>query len=123
MVFKTNVEKAYKQDTSQFFKTFVRFTIAGLDNVNHSAERNRYEKHDFYIKHTPVQYHNDAYMSYVVKFYQEMIPRLSAATNEAVYTGVLKSSPTEVMKALGTEYTMINLRVVLHSGNEQTVFC
>ena len=109
--FKENVEKAYKLDTSLFFKTYVKFTIAGLDNVNHSAERNRYEKHDFYIKHTSVQYHNDAYMEYVIKFYQEMIPRLSAETNEAVYTGVLQSSPTEVMKALSTEYTMINLRI------------
>ncbi len=109
--FKENVQKAYTPDTSLFFKTYVRFTIAGLDNVNHAAERNRYEKHDFYIKHTPVQYHNDAYMQYVIKFYQELIPRLSAATNEDVYTGVLQSSPTEVMKALGTEYTMINLRI------------
>lgn len=109
--FKENVEKAYMPDTSQFLKTYVKFTIAGLDNVNHAAERNRYEKHDFYIKHTPVQYRNDAYMGYIIKFYQEIIPRLSAATNEEVYTGVLQSSPTEVMKALGTEYTMKNLRV------------
>lgn len=110
-IFKTNVEKAYKADTSLFFKTYVRFTIAGLDNVNNAAERNRYEKHDFYIKHTHVQYHNDAYMNYLINFYQEIIPRLYGETNQAVYDGVLQGSPSLVMKALSTEYTMINLRI------------
>lgn len=109
--FKTNVEKAYTSDTSYFFKTFVRFSIAGLDNVNHGAERNRYEKHDFYLKNTPVQYHNDAYMEYIADFYQQMIPRLSNKANEQVYIGVLKSSPTVVMKGLASEYTLVGLRM------------
>ena len=109
--FKTNVEKAYKDDTSEFLKTYIRFSIANLDNIEHGAARNRYEKHDFYIKHTPVYYENDAYMSYIGNFYQEMIPRLSETANQAVYMGVLRNSPTEIMNALGSEYTLINLRI------------
>lgn len=109
--FKTNVQKAYKQDTSTFFKTFVQFTIAGLDNIEHAAERNRYEKHDFYLKHTPIQYENDAYMAYVKNFYQKLMPRLTNQTNEAVYQGVLKESPGLILKALSKEYTLINLRI------------
>lgn len=109
--FKTNVEKAYKADTSEFLKTYIRFSIANLDNIEHGAARNRYEKHDFYIKHTPVYYQNDAYMSYIGNFYQEMIPRLSETANQAVYMGVLRNSPTEIMNALGSEYTLINLRI------------
>ena len=109
--FKTNVQKAYAPDTSQFLKTYVRFSIASLDNIEHGAARNRYEKHDFYIKQSNVAYRNDAYMEYISNFYQEMIPRLSGETNQAVYMGVLRSSPTEVMKALGKEYTLINLRI------------
>lgn len=109
--FKSNVEKAYKNDTSTYFKTHVRFTIAGLDNIQTNAERNRYEKHDFYIKHTPVQYNNEVYMSYISDFYQSMIPRLSNEANQAVYEGVLKSSPTVIMAALGSEYTLVNLRI------------
>lgn len=110
-LFKTNVEKAYKDDTSTYLKTFVRFSIASLDNIQTASQRNRYEKHDFYIKHTPVQYENDAYMEYISAFYQEMMPRLSNETNEKVYMGVLKSSPTLIMRALGTEYTLINMRI------------
>jgi len=109
--FKTNVEKAYKNDTSSFFKTYVRFSIAGLDNIQHAAARNRYEKHDFYIKHSPVEYKNDAYMLYIKDFYQNLMPRLSNEANEAVYEGILRSSPTVIMNALGSEYTLLNLRI------------
>ncbi len=109
--FKLNVENAYKADTNTFFKTFVKFSIASLDDIQQSAERNRYEKHDFYIKFSPVSYENDAYMEYILKFYENLAPRLSFETNNNVYLGVLKSSPTSVMKALGGEYTLLNLRI------------
>jgi len=109
--FKMNVEKAYKADTSKFFKTFVKFSIASLDDIQQSAHRNRYEKHDFYIKFSPVMYENDAYMEYIAKYYENLAPRLSFETNNNVYLGVLKSSPTLIMKALGGEYTLINLRI------------
>jgi hypothetical protein len=118
--FKEIVEKEYKlRDTSesnstepkQYFKTFVRFSIAASDNIQFAADRNRYEKHDFYIKFAPVSYRNDAYMNYITKFYDKMIPRLSMETNNRVYLGVLKSSPTLIMRALGAEYTLINMRI------------
>lgn len=109
--FKTNVEKAYKNDTSTYFKTYVKFSIAGLDNIQFAGERNRYEKHDFYIKFSPVAYSNDAYMEYIIGFYQNLMPRLSNETNQAVYEGILAESPTLVMRALGGEYTLINTRI------------
>lgn len=109
--FKIYVERAYKNDTSVFFLTYVRFTMAELDEIEFAGARNRYEKYDFYIKPSPVFYRNDAYMSYIKKHYQNMIPRLSNETNTLVYKGVLKSSPTMVMKALGTEYSLSNLRI------------
>jgi|GEM_PF-432041 len=118
--FKTVVEKFYHlsdtsnaglSDPQKYFNTFVRFSVASLDNIQHAAQRNRYEKHDFYLKHAPVAYRNDAYMGYMNSFYERMIPRLSAETNNRVYLGLLKSSPTLIMKALGTEYTLINMRI------------
>lgn len=109
--FKANVEKAYATDTNSFFKTFVKFSIASLDDIQQSAARNRYEKHDFYIKFSPVSYENDVYMEYISKFYANMAPRLSFETSNDVYLAVLKSSPTRLMKALGGEFTMINLKI------------
>lgn len=109
--FKIYVEKAYKNDSSIFFLTFVKFSIAELDDIQHSAARGRDEKYDHYIKPSPVFYENDAYMNYVKKYYKNLIPRLSTETNNLVYLAVLKSSPTLVMKALGKDYTLQNLRL------------
>ena len=113
--FKTNVEEHYTADSndfnSLFFRTFVRYSVAGLDNVNNAAQRNRYEKYDFYIKRNSIHYDNDAYMAYIAGFYQEMFPRLHAETNNEVYQAILQSSPTLMMKALRTEYTLENLRL------------
>lgn len=118
--FKTQVEEAYNlSDTTKkeisaldkYFLTFVKFSIATLDNVQFAAERNRYEKHDFYIKHNSVEYKNDAYMAYINAFYDKLFPRLSNETNNSVYLGLLKSSPTLIMRALGGEYTLKNMRI------------
>ncbi|MES2800032.1 MAG: hypothetical protein V4638_08445 [Bacteroidota bacterium] len=110
--FKEMVQKQYKSDTTDFFfKTFVRYNIASLDNIQNIAERNRYEKYDFYLKTYPVSYQNDAYMAYVNSFFEKMTPRLHEETNNKMYQAILKSSPTLVMKALGSEYTLSNLRL------------
>lgn len=110
-LFKTNVEKAYLKDTSKFFKTFVKFSIASLDDIQQVGARNRFEKHDFYLKFSPVSYENDAYMEYLKNYYKNFVSRLSMEVNNRVYLGVLNSSPTQIMKALGGEYTLINLRI------------
>jgi len=109
--FKTSVEEYYSKDTTIYLKTHIRFTFAGLDNIPNAAERNRYEKYDFYIRNTPVYYNSETYMTYIGDFYQKLIPRLSNETNQAVYEGVLHSSPTMIMKALSTEYTTSNIQV------------
>ncbi len=109
--FKTIAEKYYSSDPSTFLKAYIKFSVATLDNIQYAAERNRYEKHDFYLKNSPVFYRNDAYMEYFNAFYDRMIPRLEMETNNRVYLGVLKSSPTLIMRALGGELTLSNLRL------------
>ena len=119
--FKTLVEKKYnlndttikypKGSPENYMNVFVRYSFASMDNIQYAAERNRYEKHDFYIKHSPVEYQNDEYMAYINAFYEKMTPRLSMETNNRVYLGLLKSSPTMIMRALGAEYTLINMRL------------
>lgn len=104
--FKLNVENAYKDDTNRFFKTYVRFSIASLDDLQYTGSRNRYEKFDFYLHNFPVSYENEAYMLYIKTFYENFIPRLSMETNNRVYLGLLKSSPTLIMRALDDEYTL-----------------
>lgn len=110
-LFKSNAEKAYKNDTNTYFKTYVRFTFASMDEIQNVGSRNKYEKHDFYLKHTPVSYENDAYMMYMTKFYENLMQRLNLETSSKVNLAIEKSSPTLVMKALSGEYTLINLRI------------
>ena len=109
--FKTIAEKYYSNDPSVFLKAYIKFSVATLDNIQFAAERNRYEKYDCYLKNSPVFYRNDAYMDYLNAFYDRMIPRLEMETNNRVYLGILKSSPTLIMKALGGELTLSNLRL------------
>lgn len=110
--FRKNVEKAYKKDSlDSFFQTYVKFTMATLDNIPNAAQRNQYEKHDFYLKYSPVAYQNDAYMDFFNGFYKNIVPRLNGKANTAFYQAVIKSSPSLAMNALGGEYTLINRRI------------
>ena len=109
--FKTIAEQYYSKDPSVFLKTYIKYSVATLDDIQFAAERNRYEKYDFYLKNAPVFYRNDAYMEYMNAFYDRIIPRLELETNNRVYLGVLKSSPSLVMRALGGEVTLSNLRL------------
>lgn len=109
--FKEAAQKFYIKDTGKFIFDYVRFSIANVDNIQQAANRNRFEKHDFYIKHQPVRYRNDAYMEYFKNFYKGMMPTIPMEVNNRVYLGLLKNSPSLIMNALGKEYTLVNLRV------------
>jgi hypothetical protein len=116
--FKENAEKYYEKDSSLFLKTHVRFSIAALDDIQFAGARNRYEKFDFYIDNYPVSYSSDSYMSYINSFYSNLIPRLSKETNDKVYLGILKSSPTIIINALAKEYTLRPSLVKTSQGNK-----
>ncbi|MEX1191812.1 MAG: hypothetical protein WEA99_07535 [Brumimicrobium sp.] len=109
--FKLEVSNVYKDDTSRFFKTYVRFAIASLDNLAYTGSRNKYEKYDFYIKPETVWYQNDRYMEYILKYYDQYESQVSDKLNEAFYQGVVKSSPTIVINALGADYALNNIRL------------
>jgi hypothetical protein len=109
--FKVEVHNVYKDDTSTFFRKYVRFAIASLDNLSFSGGRNKYEKYDFYIKPETVWYQNDRYMEYILKYYENYAYELSDPLNESFYQGVIKSSPTIVINKLGADYALDNIRL------------
>lgn len=110
--FKDAAQKFYLKDTGKYIFDYVRFTIANsVDNIQQAGNRNRHEKHDFYIKHQTVRYKNDAYMDYFKNFYKGIMQTIPMEVNNRVYLGLLKSSPSLIMNALGKEYTLINLRI------------
>lgn len=105
--FKMDVEKYYKADTlDRYFNYHRKYTIAKLDDLRFMGARNQYEKFDFYIHNTPIYYQNEAYMQYIMHFYEKLLPRISSELNNQVYLGILKSSPTAIARALSKEYTL-----------------
>lgn len=109
--FKMDVAKAYKEDTSFFFKTYVRFSIAALDDIQFKGARNRFEKHDFYIKNYPFSYYNPAYMDYINGFYANVDDHLPMETTNKIYLSVLKSSPTLLINSVRDEPTLSSIRL------------
>lgn len=109
--FKMDVAKAYIKDTNFFFKTYVRFSIAGLDEIQFKGARNRFEKHDFYIKNYPFSYQNPVFMDYINSFYENIDDHLPMETTNKIYLAVLKSSPTLLINAIGDEPTLSSVRL------------
>lgn len=109
--FKLDVDHFYENDDDFFFRTYIKFYFAFLENVQYTAERSQYEKYDFFLDKYPVCYNNDIYMDYLKGFYRNMLPRLTYKVNESVYQGIVKASPSLIMRSLGKEYTLKNLRI------------
>lgn len=107
--FKADVEQYYKNDTTdRFFRMHVRYSLARIDNMRFMGSRNQYEKYDFYLKTTPVYYQSDAYMEYINVYYEKLLTHIDKNINNKIYLALLKSSPTLIMQAMGTEYTLKN---------------
>lgn len=110
-VFKKNVQSYYESDTSTFFKTYIRYSIAAIDDINFLGSRSHYEKFDFYLKDFPVTYDNEMYMKYFSVFYKNSIGRFPMSLNTKVYKSVIRSSPSSLLTAMGEEYSLKNIRV------------
>lgn len=109
--FKLNLAEGYQRDTSQFFKTYVKFSVASLDDLAFVGHRNKFEKFDFYLKPETVWYHNDRYMDYIDSYYKMYERQLSKSVNEKFYEAVIQSSPSLAMNALGGDYSLKNLKL------------
>jgi hypothetical protein len=109
--FKLNITKEYQSDTSQFFKIYVKFSVASLDDLAFVGHRNEYEKFDFYLKPETVWYQNDRYMGYIHHYYKMYEKQLSKNVNEKFYEAVIQSSPSLAMNALGGDYSLKNLKL------------
>lgn len=109
--FKINLTKQLEKETDSYFKTYVKYSIASLDNLAFVGQRNEYEKYDFYIKNDPVAYQNDRYMDYILHYYQLYETELSNEVGQELYKGIIKSSPSLIMNALGGDYALKNVRL------------
>ncbi len=105
------VDAYFFNDSSSYFKTYVLYSVAAMDNIQFKGGKTKYEKYAFYLHQFPVYYQNDVYMDYLSDYYEKSMDRLPKEVNNRVYLGLLKSSPTLIMKALDGEVTLSNLRI------------
>jgi hypothetical protein len=106
--FKTEVQKFYERDTSFFLKTYIKYSIASLDDINYVGYKNRYEKYEFYINNNPIIYNNELYMSYIELFYKKLLGRYPTELNTKIYKSILHSSPSMLSNTLSEDVTLKN---------------
>jgi hypothetical protein len=109
--FKTEIEQKIDKEIDLFFLTYIRFSLAQIDDLPFKGSRNRYEKYDFYIKPSNVWYNNDRYMEYIYQYYKGYYQQLSKKVNQLFYEGIIHSSPTMLMHALSGDYALHNLKL------------
>ena len=106
--FKRAVQKFYDTDTSLFLKTYIKYSIASLDDINYVGYKNRYEKYEFYINNNPISYSNELYMNYIDLFYKKLLGRYPTELNTKIYKSILHSSPSMLSKTLSEDVTLKN---------------
>lgn len=118
--FKSNVDTYYSKDTNLFLRTYVKYSIATLDDMQLSGSVNRFDKFNMYVNSQPVVYDCEPYMSYISSLYSNLIPRLPVEVNNRVYMGLLKNSPTLILNALANEYTLMPTTINTPNGPMKT---
>lgn len=108
---KIELENDIDEENNLFFLNYVRFSLAQIDDLPFKGSRNRYEKYDFYIKPSQVLYYNDRYMEYIYQYYKGYYHQLSKSVNKSFYEGIIRSSPTLLMRSLSGDYALENLRL------------
>ena len=109
--FKELLMEEYQTDTCAYFKTYVKFAVASIDNMAFVGSRNRYEKFDFYLKNEPLHYANDRYMEYVMNYFEKYHQLAGDRASKRFKQAVGLGSPSAVMQALSSDYALGNFRL------------
>lgn len=105
--FRDSISVSYDQDSSVFFKVFVRYTFATFDEMNQPKNRPAKAKFEFYLNNCPVFYENDVYMEYFNDFYDHIFSRLDFRTTDSVRAAINSGSVRRLMIALGNERMLV----------------
>lgn len=106
--FRREIQKHYEKDTNFFLKTYVKYSIASLDDINYVGYKNRYEKYEFYINNNPILYNSELYMNYIELFYKKILGRYPTELNTKIYKSILHSSPSMLSRALSEDVALKN---------------
>lgn len=109
--FENRVSETYQSDTNQFLKTYVKYRVASIEELNFVGARN--ERARFAVNLAPftVHYRSEEYMSYVRNFYKNFFESLAPELNNKVFKAILAGSPTRLINLLAKDYRVANVRL------------
>lgn len=111
--FKDEVERVYTNDTSLFFREFLRYSIGqSIDNLQYLGAPSGADKFDFYFKEQAILYHNDAYMTYFNGFFKKFLFQINGAKANDLYVNIARGDlqKTDSLLSLDRYLNDANLR-------------
>jgi hypothetical protein len=101
----------HQKDTSLFFRYFINFSFAEMDDLETVSAKTRQQKYAENLVKFPVYYSNEAYMNYFNLFYGNLTSFLSNSVKDKLYDAVAYRSPSLAMVALGEEPELKNIQI------------
>jgi len=107
--FKADVQKEYRNDTSEFFKSYIKYSLGkNVDNIHYFGAPSNESKFDFFIKNEKIQYHNPAYMEFVCDFYDSYIYRMAKNLRGPVMESIYTQNSQNMIRALSYDSLVPN---------------
>lgn len=99
--FKAEVQKAYANDTSIFFKEYVRYSMGKtVDNIYYFGAPSKQTKYDFFIKNSPILHENPSYMGYINDFYDQYLFQLNKYIRDPLIQSIYDNNAYNMVKAI-----------------------
>jgi len=107
--FKADVQKEYMNDTSEFFKSYIKYTLGKIiDNLHYFGSPSNETKFDFFIKNEEIRYHNPAYMDFVSDFYNRYLYQMAKFLRGPIMESIYKQNSRNMIKALSYDSLIPN---------------
>ena len=99
--FKTDVQREYMNDTSEFFKLHIKYSLGKIvDNIRYFGSPSIKTKFDFFIKNEKIHYQNSAYMDFVRDFYDRYLYQMDKNLRAPVMESIYKQNSRNMIRAL-----------------------
>ncbi|MFM7684131.1 MAG: TlpA family protein disulfide reductase, partial [Bacteroidota bacterium] len=126
--FKNEVSIEYEQDTSIYFREYVKYSIGlNVDQIKFLGSPSINDKFSFYLDSMPILYRHDKYMEYMNLFFNRYYFSLNSESRKIIYDAVIRSDAKMFLNALhvdeylkSTELTeLVALKILHESLNTQ----
>lgn len=109
--FEENVGQTYKNESSDFLKTYIKYRVASIEELNFVGSRNERVRYTVNLAPFTVFYRSEEYMLYVRNFYKNFFESLAPELNNSVYKAIVAGSPTRMINTLSKDYRVANVRL------------